>query len=124
MTTWEDAMSSLTGVDFKQIDSIEDPKVKNQIVSNLQKYAKLLWWGEINADKETWQAAIQPSVTREISQNRLNGMTGVDELISALEMPRIDQVRHLIYEDNTIDPYDKSDKPAKEKVSDGRTYNL
>lgn len=117
-------MSSLTGLDFKQIDSIDDPKGKNQVVSNLQKYAKILWWGEINADKETWQAAIQPSVTHEISQNRLKGMTGVDELISALAMPRTDQVRHLIYEDNTIDPYDKSDKPTKEKVSDGRTYNL
>lgn len=124
VTTWEDAMQSLTGVDFKQIDAITDPKVKNQAISNLQKYAKLLWWGEINGDTDTWKAAIIPGVSRENVQNKLKGLTGVDELITALEMPRGDAVRHLMYEDNVVDPYDKSDKPAKEKVSDGRTYNL
>lgn len=74
MTTWEDAMQSLTGVDFKQIDSIKDPKIKNQAISNLQKYAKLIWWGEINGDKPTWDAAIQPVVTRNVTQNKLTGL--------------------------------------------------
>ncbi len=124
VTTWEGAMKDLTGVDFRDIDSIKDPKIKNQAISNFQKYAKLLWWGEINGDTDTWKAAIIPGVTRENVQNKLKWLTGVDELITALEIPREEWVRHLMYEDNVSDPYDKSDKPAKEKVADGRTLNI
>lgn len=69
--TWEDAMMDLTGVDFKQVQSIPDAKVRNQIVSNLQKYAKLIWWGEMNPNKDVWEAAIKNDITRELAVKKL-----------------------------------------------------
>lgn len=118
--TWNDAMMDLTGIDFKQIEAIPNAKVRNQAISNFQKYAKLIWWGEINPNKDLWKAAIVPPVSRDQGMRKLQGLEWAEELINALSMERSDQVRHLIYEDNIADPI----TGQKEKVSDGRTYNL
>lgn len=118
--TWHDAMMDLTGVDFKQIESIPNAKVRNQAISNFQKYAKLIWWGEINPNKTLWNAAIVAPISKEQGMRKLKGLEGAEELINALSMERSDQVRHLIYEDNIADPK----TGEKEKVSDGRTYNI
>lgn len=118
--TWHDAMMDLTGVDFKQIEAIPNAKVRNQAISNFQKYAKLIWWGEINPNKDLWNAAIVAPISREQGMRKLQGLEGAEELINALSMERSDKVRHLIYEDNIADPK----TGEKEKVSDGRTYNI
>lgn len=37
-------MDALTGLNTREIEAIKDPDVKNQVMSNLGKYAKLIWW--------------------------------------------------------------------------------
>lgn len=49
--TRRDALMDLTGIDWNEIDKLPDGDMKNNIAGNFQKYAKLIWWGEINANR-------------------------------------------------------------------------
>lgn len=58
-------------------------------------------------------------------------MQGSEELIATLSIERDNQVRHLLYEDDVAKPeeyYTESEiaskKKIREKISDGRTFNL
>ncbi len=90
-------MSKLTGVDVKnQIESQPNFDARNQIIGNLAKYAKLIWWGEITPNQGSWDNAVKSSDPSDIS---LTGIEQLDEYMKA--NPRSNKVRTLFFDDTS-----------------------
>lgn len=95
--TWSEAMSKLTGIDIKnQIESQPNFDARNQMIGNLAKYAKLIWWGEITPNQGSWDNAIKSNDSNEIS------LTGIEQLDEYMKTnPRSNKVRTLFFDDTS-----------------------
>lgn len=111
--SWNDAMQKLTGLDIEwQVNSQKDFETKNQIIGNLAKYAKLIWWNEIHPNKETWEKIIQSNDYMTENLKNLDWLKEFDAIIG--ETWRTAGVRTILFEDKS--------EAIGEKLHDGRDY--
>lgn len=106
-------MHKLTGINIEeQVNSQPNFATKNQIIGNLAKYAKLIWWNETKPNKETWEGIIGNTDFKSDNLKDLQGLDEFDQLVK--EVGRTAGVRTILFEDKS---------PALgEKLHDGRDY--
>lgn len=106
-------MQKLTGIDIEaQVNAQPDFGTKNQIIGNLAKYAKLIWWNETKPNKETWEGIIGNTDFTTDNLKDLQGLDEFDQLVK--EVGRTAGVRTILFEDKS--------PTLGEKLHDGRDY--